>query len=69
MKDYNKCCFKSRSRFFNLYGDITIRPFLVFFVFFLSVLRQFKIVKSTRQPGEKTNKLLKTKLSLDVVRT
>jgi hypothetical protein len=24
---------------------------------FFSVLRQFKIVKPTRQPGEKTNKL------------
>jgi hypothetical protein len=30
-----------------------VRPFLVFF----SVLRQVKIVKPTRQPGEKTNEL------------
>jgi hypothetical protein len=29
---------------------------------FFSVLRQLKIVKPTRQPGEKTNKLKKTKL-------
>jgi hypothetical protein len=36
---------------------------------FFSVLRQFKIEKPTRQPGEKTNKLLKTKLSLHVVWT
>jgi hypothetical protein len=34
---------------------------------FFSVLRQFKIVKPTRQLGDKTNKLWKTKLSLHVV--
>ena len=36
---------------------------------FFSVLRQFKFVKPTRQPGEKTNKLQKTKLSSHVVWT
>jgi hypothetical protein len=30
-------------------------------------LRQLKIVKPTRQPGEKTNELEKTKLPLHVV--
>jgi hypothetical protein len=39
---------------------VTVRPFLVFF---LSVLRQFKIVKPTRQQA------LKTKLPLHVVWT
>jgi hypothetical protein len=43
-----------------------VMPFLDF-LFFLSVLCQLKIVKPTRQSGEKTNKIWKTKLSLDVV--
>jgi hypothetical protein len=34
---------------------------------FFSVLRQFKIVKPTRKPGEKTNKFKKAKLPLPVV--
>jgi hypothetical protein len=34
---------------------------------FLSVLRQFKIVKLTRQQGKKTNKLKKTKVPLHVL--
>jgi hypothetical protein len=45
-------------------GHLCFKTHLVF-----SVLRQFKIVKPTRQPGEKTNKLLKTKLSLHIVWT
>jgi hypothetical protein len=38
-----------------------IRPFLVF-----SVLRQFKIVKPTRQQGEKTNKQVVSTCCMDV---
>jgi hypothetical protein len=36
---------------------------------FFPVLRQFKIVKFTRHPGEKTNELLKTKLPLHALWT
>jgi hypothetical protein len=35
--------------------------------FCFSFLRQFKIVNPTRQPGEKTTKLCKSKLPLHVV--
>jgi hypothetical protein len=51
-----------------LTGDFPISlPFLVGIL--ISILRQFKIVTPTRQPGGKTNKLQKIKLPLYVVWT